>query len=186
MAKRLSLAVTSLLSLVGLAACTNSGAVRSGDPVPSYDPSTGKLVRLEADLNHNGKPDSWTYMDGVIPLRTEQDLNEDGKIDRWEYVNPEAKLTKVLIAPSGDPKRITRWETYNLGVLELVEEDTNGDGQPDHWEKHHGVPILSAEFDTNFDGAPDRRLTFRLDGKVLLIETDPDGRGGYRKSTRPQ
>lgn len=166
--------------------CSEAPAQAGNTPVPTYDPKTGKLTRLEADLNHNGKPDTWTYMDGAVPLRAEQDSNEDGKIDRWEYLDASGKLTKALVAPSGDPNKVTRWERYNLGVLELVEEDTNGDGRPDKWEKHLGVPILSAEFDTNFDGAPDRRLTYRLDGAVVKIETEPDGAGGYRKSVKPQ
>ena len=153
--------------------------------VPTYDQKTGKLVRLEADLTKDGKPDTWTYMNGAVPLRTEQDLNQDGKIDRWEYVDPQGRIQKVLISATGNADKISRWETYNEGLLVTVEEDTNGDGRPDQWEKHNGVPILSVEFDRNFDGMPDERWTYGVGGTLEWIESAPDGRGGYLKKTKP-
>lgn len=169
-------------ALIILASCFRSG---TSEPKPTYDPSTGKLTRLEADLNKNGKSDAWTYMDGSVPLRTEQDRNEDGKIDRWEYVTPEGMVTKVLISATGDPNKISRWESYNQGALDTVEEDTNGDGRPDKWEKHRGVPIVFVEFDMNFDGFPDQRWNYGPNAVVESIETQPDGQGGYSRKVKP-
>lgn len=70
------------------AALATCGRKSSGgaEIVASYDPKTGRLSKLSADLNKNGKIDTWTYMDGAKTIRTEQDQNEDGKIDRWEYL----------------------------------------------------------------------------------------------------
>ncbi len=172
--------------LVVAASCSDPEKARvKATTIPTYDPTTGKLTRLTADLNKNGKIDTWTYMDGAIPLRTEQDRDEDGKIDRWEYVAPDGKILKVLISATGDPNRITRWESYEQGRLVLVEEDTNGDGRPDKWEKHNDVPIVSVEFDLNFDGVRDQRWTYGSQGTVEWIESEPDGRGGYLKKVRP-
>jgi hypothetical protein len=192
-------------------ACPSSDQARlKATTIPSYDPKTGKLTRLTADLNKNGTIDTWTYMDGAVPLRSEEDRDEDGKIDRWEYVDPTGKVTSVQLSrmgtgkpdtwvatfpdgrmvqrfsPTGDERKITRWETYIKDELVEVAEDTNKDGLPDKWEKHAGVPILSVEFDENFDGVRDRRMTYGAAGAIDLLETEPDGRGGYLKRVKPQ
>lgn len=174
---------------VGVIAVAFSGCGRkpksAANVVPSYDPKTGKLTKLSADLNRNGTPDTWTYMDGARTIRTEQDKNEDGRIDRWEYLNPDGTLQRATMSASGDPGKLTRWETYEQGILVLVEEDTNGDGRPDKWEKHRGAAIVSVEFDLNFDGVADQRLTYGPEGTVVSIETGPDGQGGYMKKAVP-
>lgn len=173
------------LALVfGVSSCSKA-ASDAPTVKPTYDPKTGKLTRLEADLTKDGKPDTWTYTDGTTPLRTEQDLNQDGKIERWEWVDPDGKITKVLASATGSADKISRWESYNHGLLIKVEEDTNGDGRPDQWEKHIGVPILSVEFDRNFDGIPDERWTYGTAGAIESIETEPDGAGRYLKTRRP-
>ena len=77
---------TLALCVVALASSSCSGC-RRDDPetarikattLPTYDTKTGKLSRLTADLNQNGKIDTWTYMDAAKILRTERDRNEDG------------------------------------------------------------------------------------------------------------
>jgi hypothetical protein len=176
--------VVLVLLLVAAVACGGRPKAQDGAPVPTYDGKTGKLTLLTADLNKDGKPDTWTYMNGTIPVRTEQDSNGDGKIDRWEYLDEAGKLVKAENSATGDHSRISRWETYENGILVLVEEDTNGDGRPDKWEKHRGLPILSVEFDTNFDGLPDQRITYSQGGTIESIETQPDGRGGYLKKVK--
>src|SRR5207302_942524 len=52
---------------------------------PTYDKTTGTLTRLEADSDHDGKIDTWAYMDGARVVRVEIDEDGDGKVDRWEY-----------------------------------------------------------------------------------------------------
>ena len=152
--------------------------------IPTYDPQTGKLIRVTADLNKNGQIDTWTYMDGPKVIRAEQDRNEDGRIDRWEYFTPDGKIEKALVSDAGDINRISRWENYEQGRLVLVEEDRNGDGRPDKWEVHNDLPIVSVEFDLNFDGVRDQRLTYGPQGAVEWVETEPDGRSGYLKKVK--
>ena len=54
-----------------------------------------------------------------------------------------------------------------------------GDGKPDKWEVYENGTLARAELDENSDGKPDRRLTYH-DGALVLIESKPDGAGGYR------
>lgn len=174
-----------LASVVLVSVACSRGTETKGTSIPTYDPTTGKLTKLTADLSKRGKPDTWTYMNGAIPIRTEQDRDGDGKVDRWEYLDEAGKLASAKNSPDGNPDHINRWETYKDGILVLVEEDTNGDGRPDKWEKHNGAPIVSVEFDINFDGVRDQRWTYGPGGTVTLIESQPDGRGGYIKRMQP-
>ena len=168
-------------------ACLCGNACRDGEKqrlkqttIPTYDTSTGKLKELTYDANKNGKIDTWTQMDGARPVSTRQDLNEDGKLDRWEYYDAAGKLVKVGSSSknAGTPDS---WAYPDAqGRIERVEEDTNGDGRLDKWEQYESGTLKTAAFDENHDGVVDRRLTYDAGGSVILIETEPDGKGGFK------
>jgi hypothetical protein len=172
---------------------------------PAYDATTGKLKELAYDSNHNGKPDTWTDMDGARPVRTRIDSNEDGKIDRWEYYDekstlvkvgfsrrddgkadawafagPDGKTHRIEISSVADEKKIDRWEHYDARGMIAVEEDTNHDGLPDKWETYEAGIVKTAAFDENGDGRPDRRLTYS-GGSLITIESEPDAAGHFTK-----
>jgi hypothetical protein len=203
-----ALALSTLV--LSAAACSDPEKQRlKQTTIPTYDTTTGKLRELTFDFNKNGKIDTWTQMDGARPVGARQDLDEDGKMDRWEYYDGNGKLVRVgssrkengtpdswaypnaqgqvervEVSSTGDEKKIDRWETYAGDVLAKAEEDTNGDGRPDKWEEYEGGAIKRAAFDENHDGTPDRRLTYSQAGSVVLIETEHDGIGGFRKRTQ--
>lgn len=165
-----------------------------------YDKATGKLTQLAADLNKDGKIDTWTYMNGAMPLRTEQDMDGDGKIERWEFSGPGGQTVKVALSrrktgkpdiwtyldAAGEPERIEsasvglpgaeteakidRIETYANGRLSRVAEDTDADGRMDKWEQHEGSGLTSVEYDHNGDGRADERVSFGPGGKVLSVQ----------------
>ncbi len=208
--KPLAIAGTILL-LTGAAACgsdSDTDPARTS-PQPTYDPDTGKLTRLTADINGNGVIDAWTYMDGSLVLRTEVDTDEDGQIDRWEFadergrivrtawsrakngradawalIDEEGRPVRAWMSASGDESRPDRWEYYEGGALVRSEDDTTGSGRPDRWDTYeHGV-VHTTAFDEDADGRPDRRLTYDSSGQLALIETDPDDDGTYRRQQR--
>jgi hypothetical protein len=178
-------------------------ASESRRTVPSYDEFTGRLIRLTADQNGDGRADQWTYMDGTRPLRGEADLDGDGRIDRWEYFDAQAAL--VLIgtssrgdgvedswtwpapAPSGEMRMAVsrrrdrhrdRHEYLRDNVLVRAEEDTNGDGRIDKWDRYEGGVLREAAFDTTFTaGRADRRV--RYDAQGSTVEEDRDGDGTF-------
>jgi hypothetical protein len=172
----------------------------------TYDPKTGKLTRLTADLNKDGKIDAWTYMDGTKVLRTELDADQDGKIEKWEYHGDDGKVAKVALSrekngkqdawfypgPDGkiaraelsseqDEKKIDRWEWHENGEAVRVEEDASGDGKVDKWQTLKNGSIVAVLLDENYDGKPDRRLNYGPNGQLLSIESEPDSSGGFRK-----
>jgi hypothetical protein len=170
---------------------------------PTYDAKTGALTRLEADSDHDGKIDTWAYMDGTRVVRVEIDENGDGKVDRWEYhqtaVDSQSTVDRRSTA-SGRESRIespdktierieratrhdgvvSRWEYFTGGSLTRIEEDTDGDGRIDKWETYSGGTLTMMAIDTQHRGKPDRRLVYRQDGTLDRIEADPNGSGNFQ------
>lgn len=191
---------------LALLAVSSTGCGRSPDKnariEPVYDPKTGRLQLLKYDANNNGTIDTWSYMDGARVLRIEIDADEDGKLDRWEYYaldqklervgfsrlsdgredawsyfGPEGKITRIDISGNRDGK-ITRTEHLEGEQLVAAEEDTDGDGRMDKWERYDSGRLTSVAFDTIRRGTADRRLMYAPDGSAR-IETDLDGDGHF-------
>ena len=188
------------LALANVGCMTGSESRRT---VPTYDEFTGRLVRLMADQNGDGRADQWTYMDGNQPLRGEADQDADGRIDRWEYFDAQSALVLVGTSSRGDGIEDTwtwpaptsggemhtaisrrrdrhrdRHEYLRDNVLVRAEEDTNGDGRIDKWERYEAGALREAAFDTSFTtGRADRRV--RYDAQGSTVEEDRDGDGTF-------
>jgi hypothetical protein len=145
------------------------------------------------DLDEDGKIDRWEYYDaGGKLLKVGFSRKNDGKPDAWAFAGPDGKVSRVEISSTGDEKKIDRWEHYDAsqagpkgdptGAPVSAEEDTDGDGRPDKWETYVNGAMTSVAFDEQHTGQPTRRLTYK-DGSLVLIESDPDGRGGFRTHT---
>jgi hypothetical protein len=182
--------------------CGRDGAEARKRITPEYDKKTGRLALLKYDANGNGVVDTWSYMDGARVVRIEIDKDEDGKIDRWEYYGPDQKLAKVGFSRQNDGKedawsyprpdgsigrieistardgKVTRIEHYQQNALVSAEEDSDGDGRMDKWERYDGARLTSVAFDTQHRGTPDRRLIYGADGSVR-VETDAKGDGTF-------
>lgn len=164
-------------------ACGSSAAtIEGGKPIPEYNRETGKLERLIADRNGDGRPDTWAHMDGLETSHIEIDQNGDGTPDRTEFYtkNPEpnAAIRSVIerAEERGPGGAIVRREFYRMGVLDRVEEDTDGDGRMDKWEHYADGMLARLELDLTGRGFPSRRLIYGSGGDVR-VEVDPDGDG---------
>jgi len=192
------------------AAASNATAAARAQVHPTYDASSGVLTRLEADSDHDGKIDTWAYMDGTRVVRVEVDENGDGTVDRWEYhkaVPEGAAVTRggtVQASQAGLGGRgvvdntierieratrhdgvVSRWEYFDNGMLVRIEADTDGDGKIDKWETYSSGTLLTLAIDTQHRGKPDRRLVYRPDGTLDRIEMDPTGSGTWQKRPEP-
>jgi YD repeat-containing protein len=201
MATRLNAAVCWVLATLAWGCEAGSESRRA---VPNYDDFSGRLVQLNADQNGDGRIDQWTYLEGNHPLRGEADTDGDGRVDRWEYFDERAVLTLVGSSSLGDgvedtwtrpaptpggemqvtrsrqrDRRPDRHEYFRGEVLSRAEEDTNGDGRIDKWERYEGTRLREAAFDTTFTrGRADRRVLYDPQGQSV-VETDPDGDGQF-------
>jgi hypothetical protein len=187
--------VSGILMLAALSVLGASGgcrdARRQARMQPSYD-ETGKLTLLTYDANGDGKPDTWSYMDGRRIVRIEIDTDRNGTIDRWEYYDASGKLTKIGTsrAKNGKPDtwtypadggivrvefspgndgRVTRTEFYEGDALVRAEEDTDADGRVDKWETYADGVMTSVAFDTTGAGHPTRRLDYDERGQLVAF-----------------
>lgn len=174
----------------------------------SYDPFTSRLVLLSVDQNRDGQIDQWTYLDGNRPLRGEGDTDGDGRVDRWEYFDANAQLVRVgsssrndgvedtwaYVQPVGGESRIDRSRArdrhidlrqyFVKDVMVRAEEDSNGDGQFDRWDRYEGGALREAAFDTSLAaGKPDRRLLYDAQGRFLAAEQDVERDGTFVRLT---
>jgi hypothetical protein len=161
---------------------------------PTFDKETGRLTRLEADSNGDGKIDTWGYMDGMRVVRVEVDENGDGKVDRWEFhrqqqgqvgqagqkvdARPDKTVERIERATRFDGK-VSRWEYFDNASLTRVEEDTDGDGHIDKWETYTAGSLSMMAIDTAHQGKPNRRLIYKPDGSLDRVEADPTGTGQF-------
>jgi hypothetical protein len=173
--------------------------------VPSYDDFTRRLLQLSADQNGDGRLDQWTYLDGNRTLRGEADGDGDGRIDRWEYFDASGKVSVIgtasrndgiedtwtsiaatgngetHVATSSRRDRVRDRHSYYTGqTLLRVEEDTNGDGLIDKWDRYDGAVLREVAFDMSFSqGRPDRRALYDPRGQFLRVEIDPERDGTF-------
>lgn len=194
-----------VLSGIVLGGCVEGAAARR--IVPSYDPFTRRLVQMSADQNGDGRFDQWTFLDGNRPLRGESDSDGDDRIDRWEYFDTGSVLVSVGTSSLNDgiedtwtfaattaqgetrivrsrkrDRQLDRVEFVRGAELVRTEDDTNGDGRPDRWDRYEGNVLREAAFDTTLQrGRPDRRLVYDAAGRFAAIEADPDGDGTFQR-----
>jgi len=162
---------------------------------PSYNDQTGRLERITYDRNGDGKTDATTFMNGTSVVRAELDENYDGLTDRWEHyaksstpgsAEASARVLEKVESSARTDGKITRWETYERGVLRGVEEDTDNDGRVDKWETWEGGALRVVALATRGGGKPDRRLVYPADGDAPRLEVDGSGTGTFTPVTSKQ
>ncbi len=183
MRKALVLALASLLLACAAKKIPGTDATSTeGGPV-SKGLAPDEIVR-EHDLDHDGKPDLWRITrkmpDGKeVLVRIERDLNGDGKVDIREYYDADGNLEKQVVDLDFDGKpdivlyfekgQLVRkeysfgfdgkphaWNYYEKKQLVRKERDENGDGKVDYWEYWENGEIDRVGFDTDGDGKVDR------------------------------
>ena len=176
--------------------------------MPSYDAFTGRLVQLSADQDGDGRVEQWTYLNGNLPLRGEADTDGDGRVDRWEYFDANARLQRVGTSSRNDgvedtwtyvqavdgesrvdrsrdrDRHIDRREFFRGDVMTRAEEDSNGDGRLDRWDRYDGGVLREAAFDIGLlTGRPDRRIVYDAKGQFVAVEEDVERDGTFVRLT---
>src|SRR5262245_21732994 len=133
--------------MVFLSGCDRGVQKRSGI-LPEYDSKTGKLTLIRYDSDHNGRTDTWSYMDGARIVRIEIDRNEDGRIERWEHYAEGNTLTKVGFSRRNDGVEDAWIFGKSDGTIDRIEISTRRDGVIDRIEHYEKNLLLTAEEDT--------------------------------------
>lgn len=199
------------LALLSTLGCIASESAARTAPAPVYNPRTRELLRLDWDLNGDGRIDQRTYVVGTTPLRSESDSDGDGRIDQWEYVTPTGAIAHVGTSSANDgledtwvwppnaagevrieraqyrDRIVDRREYYRADALVRAEEDANRDGHVDKWETWAGGVLRLTAFDTSFaGGAANRRLVYDEAGRFAYVEADTDGDGRFERVNTPE
>lgn len=151
--------------------------IRGKEGVAKYDPKTGRLKRVDADINKNSRIETFSYWDATRVIRIEVDRDEDGKIDRWEHYDANNKMTRVGSSSKDDEVEDTWTYPDASGFLAKVETDTDRDGRIDKRETYvqnpsasHGRVLAIVELGLNQNGQATRRLHYHPDGSFDRAE----------------
>jgi hypothetical protein len=165
---------------------------------PIYD-AAGAIRRLDYDNDRNGRVEMRSYLLNGRPVRIEIDGNNDGVVDRWEYYGENGQLDRIGASSESDGVEDTwvrqrgaqmtvdlsthrdgvadRHEFHDGAVLVRAEQDTNGDGRIDQWQRFDGGRLRELLMDTSLStGRPDERLTYGSDGSLQRVDTSIDAR----------
>lgn len=116
----------------------------------------GKLVRIERDLNFDGRVNLWLHYakDGSSLVEEEADLDSDGKVD---VVNQYANgRTERRLISTGFSNLFQIVKIYaDNGELLRIERDTNDDGKVDLIDYYEEGRRVRTGIDLNGDGVPD-------------------------------
>jgi hypothetical protein len=151
--------------------------IRGKEGVATYDPKTGRLKRIDADTDKNGRLETFSYWDATRVIRIEIDRDEDGKVDRWEHYDEKNQLTRVGSSQRDDQIEDTWTYPDASGFLAKVEFDLDRDGAIDKRETYVQAPstptgrVLSVvDMGLNQAGHPARRLYYHPDGTFARSE----------------
>ena len=171
---------------------TSAAACERDLVLPIYD-QAGLLVRLDYDTDRDGRTDMRAYLDNGRTVRIEADGNGDGRIDRWEYYAADGRLERLgtssesdgiedtWVAQNGNEMRVdvstrrngiaNRHEFHDGGRLVRAEQDTNGDGKVDEWQRFSDGKLRELLIDTTLSSnRPDRRLLYGTDGSLQQMD----------------
>jgi hypothetical protein len=152
-------------------------ADRNGHPeeIRYVDPHSGKLLRVEQDLDFDGTMDTWkTYADGKLSVRV-RDENGDGRADVWERYQ-DGRLTQLATDRDHDGVRDLFLRYQGRDLVERL-EDANDDGAIDVIVTYQARRRVKSEEDETHNGAMDTWTTFAVvDGNEVVARVARDSR----------
>lgn len=145
----------------------------------------------EFDLNHDSKPDVWSYtveasddqgrsFDRLV--RKELDINWDGKVDITRFYGENESVEREAMDLDFDG-RVDQVNFYEKGQITRKERDLDYNGKPDLWIFFEKGKIVRKERDTNADAKVDYWEYWEND-QVDRVGEDLDGDGTVDRWTK--
>ena len=135
------------------------------------DERTRWASELQLDADADGAIDTRAFVEEDGGIRVERDLDVDGRPDRWEYYRHAddlvgGRVLKVGFSLAGDAV-VDAWAFHGAdGQVARVEVSTARDGVVDRWEHDAGGALVRVE--TDGDGRADGWSTYE---NGILVET---------------
>jgi antitoxin component YwqK of YwqJK toxin-antitoxin module len=168
---------------------TPAGTERLADNIVQGKQGNEKVTTF--DLNHDKKPDVWTYTvvakgeDGKEYdrlVRKELDINWDGRVDIVRIYDDKEQIQKESLDLDFDG-RVDQVNFYEKGQIVRKERDLDFNGKPDLWIYYEKGKIVRKERDTAGTGKVDYWEYWEGD-QVDRIGEDLDGDGTVDKWTK--
>jgi hypothetical protein len=146
-----------LASCEGGSGRRETGLDVNGDGTPDvrrvYEGNT-EMCR-EVDLNFDGRKDVFHYFDERGQrVRLEDDLDFDGRIDQITFYRGGGVSRREL--DTNFDNRFDTWEYFENGRIARTERDTNADRRVDYWERYADGRTVQIQYDEDGDGRADR------------------------------
>lgn len=119
------------------------------------------LVRIEIDLNGDGKVDVQRFYENNVKVREKFDLDYDGKFDLINHFSQGFIIKQeYFLRTKAQPDMWKYFEIVGKGKTQKTqlvrkERDENVDGKPDYWEYWENGQLDRIGRDTDFDGKVD-------------------------------
>jgi hypothetical protein len=109
-------------------------------------------IRGEADTDGDGRIDRWEYFDASSALTLIGTSSRgDGVEDTWTYPLSSTSAETVVVTSRNRDRALDHREYFRGETLMRTEDDTNGDGRIDKWQRYEGPVLREAAFDTSFE-----------------------------------
>jgi hypothetical protein len=164
------------------------------DRVTAVYDAAGAIRRIDYDIDRDGRIDMRAYLINGRTVRIEADGNGDSVIDRWEYYGVNGELARLgassesdgvedtWVVQAADQIRVDistrrdgvadRHELHEKGIAVRAEQDTNGDGRIDQWQRFDHGKLRELLIDTTLvSGRPNRRLVYADNGVLQRVES---------------
>ena len=169
------------LGLIGVAGCV-VGVVLDQFGIDSSKfwnarPTLAAVENVEADYNHDGRPDQfWTYRNNIVE-DAKGDRNGDGKIDEWQTFDAEGRPATSSMDLNFDGNPDT-WVAYENGNPASDKVDTDFNGRPDSFSAYEYGVLLRRDVIPNESGRILRRELY-VAGVLREEWVDEDGNGTF-------
>ena len=165
---------------------SNPPSSDGGAPAPGASPGpdvagSGWTTIKTEDRDHDGRPDRWIQqLNGR--KRELLDDDHDGRPEKTIYYEPGSdKIARIEEDTNGDGQP-DAWTIYKDGKILVRRADTNGDGEIDSWTFYRDGQVVRQEQDTDGDGVRDR-IDYYENGKLVRRSEDRDGDGHPERIT---
>ena len=143
--------------------------------IATTEAATSAVVAEEVDLNGDGTPDVFNYVQGGALVRRDVDLNRDGRVDVRTYYTNDTIAREEL---DGDFDGRFDWiDHYEAGVRTRAEIDTDYDGRVNLISYFSGGLLTKKERDSDGDGLIDYWETYDAEGNEIETLRDENGDG---------
>lgn len=121
------------------------------------------LVRKDFDINFDGRIDIWRSYEGGRKSKDRLDMDFDGRVDVTVFYDDQERVVRKEVDVEFDEKP-DLFKHYSEGQLVRVETDSDGDGRIDFWEHYKNGRITRQGSDEDGDGEPDPERWVEIKG----------------------